>query len=124
MGNLGCWCHRYRSTRPQIRLSPACRAGVWVAGWVRRWSNSHHRPQGIAVMTTSRPTDVGHVRAGVATKDATTSYSQHRNEGDADRLAYAMHVATEAVRAVGSDHIEIVTLTRGRICRQPVNLNH
>jgi hypothetical protein len=75
-------------------------------------------------MTTSRPTDVGHVRAGVATKDATTSYSQHRSEGDADRLAYAMRVATEAVRTVGSDHIEIVTLTRGRICLQPVNLNH
>jgi hypothetical protein len=34
-------------------------------------------------MTTSRPTDIGHVRAGVATKDATTSYSQHRNHGDA-----------------------------------------
>jgi len=75
-------------------------------------------------MTTSRPTDVGHVRAGVATKDATASYSQHRNEGNADRLAHAMRVATEAVRAVGSDHIEIVTLTRGRICLQPVHLNH
>lgn len=41
----------------------------------------------------------------------------------ADQLTFAMDVATEAIRAVGPEHIEIVTLTRGRICVQPVDLN-
>lgn len=40
-----------------------------------------------------------------------------------DQLMFAMAVATDAVRAVGSDRIEIVTLTRGRICFQPVEIN-
>jgi hypothetical protein len=74
-------------------------------------------------MTTSRPTDVGHVRAGVAAKDATASYSQNRPAGDIDRLAFSMRVATEALRIVGPDRVEIVTLTRGRICLQPTDLS-
>jgi hypothetical protein len=73
-------------------------------------------------MTMSRPTDIGHVRAGVATHEATASHNQYRNEEDADRLAFAMRVATGAVRTVGSDNIEIVTFTRGRICLQPTDL--
>jgi hypothetical protein len=40
-----------------------------------------------------------------------------------DQLMFAMAVATDAVQAVGSDRIEIVTLTRGRICFQPVDIN-
>ncbi|MFC8797264.1 hypothetical protein ACFT2C_06000 [Promicromonospora sp. NPDC057138] len=34
-----------------------------------------------------------------------------------------MDVADDALRAVGPDHIEIVTFSRGRICLQPVNLD-
>lgn len=41
----------------------------------------------------------------------------------ADQLTFAMDVAAEAIRAVGPEHIEIVTLTQGRICVQPVDLN-
>lgn len=44
-------------------------------------------------------------------------------DGDAvsatDQLMFAMAMATDVVRMVGSDEIEIVTLTRGRICLQP-----
>lgn len=40
-----------------------------------------------------------------------------------DQLMFAMAVATDAVRALGTDRIEIVTLTRGRICFQPVDIN-
>lgn len=39
-----------------------------------------------------------------------------------DQLAVAMGVAADAIQTVGSDRIEIVTLTRGRISLQPVNL--
>lgn len=41
----------------------------------------------------------------------------------ADPLTLAMDVAAAAVRAVGPEHIEIVTFTRGRICLQPADLN-
>lgn len=44
-------------------------------------------------------------------------------QSDGDQLMFAMDVAADAIRAVGSDHIEIVTLTRARICLQPVRLN-
>ncbi len=74
-------------------------------------------------MTTTRPTDVGYVSAVVAERDATAGHRQYRDEDDSDRLAFAMDVAAAAVRTVGSDHIEIVTLTRGRIYLQPVDLN-
>jgi hypothetical protein len=40
-----------------------------------------------------------------------------------DQLMFAMAVTADAVRVVGSDRIEIVTLTRGRICFQPVDIN-
>lgn len=49
----------------------------------------------------------------------------HKDElsGVSDQLTRAMGVAAEMVRAVGPERIEIVTLTRGRICLQPAVLN-
>lgn len=49
----------------------------------------------------------------------------HRDEasGVPDLLSLAMDIADDAVKAVGPEHIEIVTLTRGRICLQPTDLN-
>ncbi|GAA4687919.1 hypothetical protein GCM10023198_02850 [Promicromonospora umidemergens] len=41
----------------------------------------------------------------------------------ASRLEAAMATTARVLRTVGADHIEIVTLTRGRICLQPVDLN-
>lgn len=43
--------------------------------------------------------------------------------GVSDRLAFAMDVAAGVVGAVGAERMETVTLTRGRICLQPVDLN-
>ncbi|WP_460887984.1 hypothetical protein [Promicromonospora xylanilytica] len=40
-----------------------------------------------------------------------------------DPLTLALGVAFDTVRTVGPERIEIVTLTRGRICLQPTNLN-
>lgn len=40
-----------------------------------------------------------------------------------DQLIFAMAAATDALRTVGPDQIEIVTLTRGRICLQPTEIN-
>lgn len=40
-----------------------------------------------------------------------------------DPLMLAMRTAVEGLRLVGPDLVEIVTLTRGRICLQPTDLN-
>jgi hypothetical protein len=41
----------------------------------------------------------------------------------ASRLEAAMGTAAWVLRTVGAHQVEIVTLTRGRICLQPVDLN-
>jgi hypothetical protein len=53
------------------------------------------------------------------------SHVERIDEGtdDALRLEAAMSTAARVMRTVGADRIEIVTLTRGRICLQPVDLN-
>lgn len=40
-----------------------------------------------------------------------------------DPLTFAMGIVADSLRTVGPDLVEIVTLTRGRICLQPVDLN-
>lgn len=40
-----------------------------------------------------------------------------------DRLMFAIAAATDALRTVGPDQVEILTLTRGRICIQPVEID-
>ena len=40
-----------------------------------------------------------------------------------DLLTFAMGIVADSLRTVGPDLVEIVTLTRGRICLQPVDLN-
>jgi hypothetical protein len=40
-----------------------------------------------------------------------------------DPLMLAMGIAAESLRLVRPDSVEIVTLTRGRICLQPTDLN-
>ncbi|GAA2239912.1 hypothetical protein GCM10010413_47090 [Promicromonospora sukumoe] len=40
-----------------------------------------------------------------------------------DPLMLAMGIAADSLRLVGPDRVEIVTLTRGRICLQPAELN-
>jgi hypothetical protein len=49
----------------------------------------------------------------------------HRDEasGVPDPLTLAIGIAVDAVRTVGPEQIEIVTLTRGRICLQPTDSN-
>ena len=38
-------------------------------------------------------------------------------------LTFAMGIVADSLRTVGPDLVEIVTLTRGRICLQPMGLN-
>lgn len=40
-----------------------------------------------------------------------------------DMLTFAMGIVADSLRTVGPDLVEIVTLTRGRICLQPMGLN-
>lgn len=54
------------------------------------------------------------------------SLQLHRQEDTStavDPLMLAMGIAAESLRLVGPDSVEIVTLTRGRICLQPTDLN-
>lgn len=41
----------------------------------------------------------------------------------APRLEAAMRIVARVLRTVGAHQVEIVTLTRGRICLQPVDLS-
>ncbi|MEU4386261.1 hypothetical protein [Promicromonospora sp. NPDC023805] len=50
-------------------------------------------------------------------------HHRHEVSGVPDPLTRAMGVAFQTVETVGPERIEIVTLTRGRICLQPVDLN-
>ena len=46
----------------------------------------------------------------------------HLADGRDEALTFAMDVTADVIRAVGADRIEIVTLTRDRICLHPTNL--
>lgn len=50
-------------------------------------------------------------------------HHRHEVSGAPDPLTLAMDIAFETVETVGPERIEIVTLTRDRICLQPVDLN-